>query len=276
MSQESSSGSLKDAIITLPLWGIVMLSLLCGGSLILAAWLAVTAQNDGIKGTAVQLLVILVPLTSAVIASIAIRRTSTAQIDKLINGFLEKTLLQRFSIWCKSTVPIFTAHGYPFARVSLREPVRGQSYAFYNLGWRNAELADALVGIKTNVFNFEIFTTLAVQLPAESNIKLKSESWIVTPENVSDIQDHPLLYSFFSLIQGSVNEGYMVALDFTPEPNNSNPCSGNLFISLRQKMRENFLTSSFLKRYFAEDAAIAVGVLFSEYQQSGLMPATPQ
>ena len=58
------------------------------------------------------------------------------------------------------------------------------------------------MGIKTNVFNFEIFTTLAVQLPPESDLALKSESWIVAPENVSDIQNHPLLNTFFSLIQG--------------------------------------------------------------------------
>jgi hypothetical protein len=256
----------------LPLWGIVMLALLCGGSLTLASWLAVTSQNDGIKGTAVQLLVILVPLTSAVIAAIAIRRTSTDQIDKLINGFLEKTLLQRFSIWCQSSVPIFTSHGYPFSKVKLREPVQGQSYAFYCLSWRNSNLPDALVGIKTNVFNFEIFTTLAIQIPTDSSIQLGTESWILTPDNILSIQNHPLLNSFFGIIQGSVNEGYVVAIELTSDPHSADPSSGTVTIALRQKVRENFLTSSFLKRYFAEDAAIAVGVLFSEYLQSGLIP----
>ena len=44
-------------------------------------------------------------------------------------------------------------------------------------------------------------------------------------------------------------------------------------ISFRQKLRENFLSSPFLKRYFTEDAAIAVGVLYKEWlaMKNGVM-----
>lgn len=277
MSQDSapSSNGLKDAIITLPIWAIVMVALLCGGSLVLAMWLTVTSKNDGIKATSVQLLVLLVPLTSAVIASIAVRRTSTAQIDKLINNFLERTVLQRLTLMCSQSTNHFTLYGYPFSKVTLRESVNGQSYAYYHLFWKISHYPKALIGIKTNVFNFEIFTTLPIKIPKDNGYIFTKESWLINQQNIEVIQNHRILSHFFGLIQGSANEGYVVALELQPQNSDFSNLTGNLSIALRQKVRENFLTSPFLKRYFAEDAAIAVGVLFSEYQKSGLMPSAP-
>ena len=277
MSQDSSpaSNGLKDAIITLPIWAIVLIAILCGGSLVLAMWLTVTSKNDGIKATSVQLLVFLVPLTSAVIASIAVRRTSTAQIDKLINNFLEKTVLQRLTLMCSQSTNHFTLYGYPFSKVTLRESVNGQSYAYYQLFWKISNHPTALIGIKTNVFNFEIFTTLTIKIPTNHIYRFTKESWLINQQNIEVVQNHPILSHFFGLIQGSANEGYVVALELQPQNSDFSNLTGNLSIALRQKVRENFLTSPFLKRYFAEDAAIAVGVLFSEYQKSGFMPSAP-
>lgn len=270
--QPTSTSSLRDAIVTLPAWGIVMIAMLSVGSLVLAVWLAATTNSDGIKGTAVQLLVILIPLVSAVIASVAIRRTSTDQIDRLINGFLEKTVLKRFENWCSSSVQIFTENGYPFSKVELREPAQGRSYAFYKLHWRGSSNFPAVVGIKTNVYNFEVFSEVDLYLLPDSSPSFQSESFAITREQLESVQKHPVLSRFFGLIQGSVNEGYEVRIGLAKIKPEVSPATCSMSISIRQKVRENFLTSPFLKRYFAEDAVIAVGVLFSEYQKSGLMP----
>lgn len=271
-TQPTGANSLKDAIVTLPTWGIALIALLCTGSLALASWLAMTATNDGIKATSVQLLVFMVPLTSAVIASMAIRRTSTKQIDRLITGFLEQTIFQRFETWCSQpSKAIFTDHGYPFSSVKLREPTQGLSYAHFIFKWRDFENESAIVGIKTNVFNFEIFSRLELHLPHTHSATPLRENLVIDRTRLKETENHQILSSFIGLIQGSVNEGYDVKIEFSPVAEKHDHPVIAMRISLRQKVRENFLTSPFLKRYFAEDAAIAIGVLFSEFRTSGFM-----
>ncbi|MDR2154272.1 MAG: hypothetical protein LBE78_04505 [Burkholderiaceae bacterium] len=151
--------SLKDIIVTLPGWGLAAIAGLCLFSLALAVGLIGLSNSDNVKGYSVQLLVILVPLGSAVIAGIAIRRTSTQQIDRLVTGFLEQTLLKRFQIHCDYS-PVSSARVYPFHAVTLVEPCRGTSYAVYQLDWRTRgnglPRSPALIGVKCNVFNFEL------------------------------------------------------------------------------------------------------------------------
>jgi hypothetical protein len=268
----ANSNGLRDAIITLPVWGITTIGLFSFGALAVSIWLIATTKDEIIKGAAAQLLVVLVPLVTAVVASVAVRRTSTAQIDRLINGFLEKTILERFEMWCRSPVQIFTETGYPFASVQLREPAQGRSYAFYILRWRGVQRQPVLVGIKTNVFNFEIFSEFDLHLAKASGTTLESESFALTQLQLELARKHPVLSHFFGLIQGCLNEGYEVKVDLERHAATSTHVTGRMKISLRQKVKENFLTSPFSKRYFAEDAAIAVGVLFAEYQKSGFMP----
>ena len=80
-NQPSGANGIKDAIVTLPAWGIFLIGLLCISSLLTALWLLAFSKEDNLKGNAIQLLIVLIPLTSAVIAAIAIRRTSTRQND---------------------------------------------------------------------------------------------------------------------------------------------------------------------------------------------------
>jgi hypothetical protein len=131
---------------------------------------------------------------------------------------------------------------------------------------------EAIVGIKTNVFNFEIFARISIETPNTININSAHENILITKENISTISNHPILSQFIGIIQGSASEGYEIKIEFG-NPEIREQCTNiSMHISLRQKLRENFLASPFLKRYFAEDAAIAIGVLFSEWQKSSFWP----
>jgi hypothetical protein len=154
--------------------------------------------------------------------------------------------------------------------VRLREPSDGRSYAFFEFEWAQAQprldAVPANVGIKTNVFNFEVFTTLALQPDCAPRAALADQ--VIGKGNLAQVAAHPVLRHFIGAIQGSVSEGYEVKVEFL-EPQAEGQAL-RMHLSLRQKVRENFLASPFLKRYFAEDAAIVVGVIFNEYRSSGL------
>ena len=272
-NQPSGANGIKDAIVTLPAWGIFLIGLLCISSLLTALWLLAFSKEDNLKGNAIQLLIVLIPLTSAVIAAIAIRRTSTRQIDRLVTGFLEETVLERVKSWAHP----FQRNGlsdfiYPFSDVKLVSPTQNRSYAYFSFRWREMPQHEAIVGIKTNVFNFEIFARISIETPNTININSAHENILITKENISTISNHPILSQFIGIIQGSASEGYEIKIEFG-KPEIKEQCTNiSMHISLRQKLRENFLASPFLKRYFAEDAAIAIGVLFSEWQKSSFWP----
>ena len=272
-NQPSGANGIKDAIVTLPAWGIFLIGLLCISSLLTALWLLAFSKEDNLKGNAIQLLIVLIPLTSAVIAAIAIRRTSTRQIDRLVTGFLEETVLERFKSWAhplqRNGLSDFI---YPFSDVKLVSPTQNRSYAYFSFRWREMPQHEAIVGIKTNVFNFEIFARISIETPNTININSAHENILITKENISTISNHPILSRFIGIIQGSASEGYEIKIEFG-KPEIKEQCTNiSMHISLRQKLRENFLASPFLKRYFAEDAAIAIGVLFSEWQKSSFWP----
>lgn len=132
-NQPSGANGIKDAIVTLPAWGIFLIGLLCISSLLTALWLLAFSKEDNLKGNAIQLLIVLIPLTSAVIAAIAIRRTSTRQIDRLVTGFLEETVLERFKSWAhplqRNGLSDFI---YPFSDVKLVSPTQNRSYAYFS------------------------------------------------------------------------------------------------------------------------------------------------
>ncbi len=264
MDNGSQKNSLQDAIITLPLWAVVILALISGVSLVVSLLVAVISTNNEVKKTAIQLMLVLVPLSSAVIAAIAVRRTSTAQIDRLITSFLEKTILHRFEKWCKSSYGVST-YSYPFSSVKLIEPTDGRSYAYFDLLWRELPNKMTRIGIKANVFNFEVFTTLELF----TNLSCQSDV-IVNKNNLDHILQDKVLKHFIGVIQGSIDEGYEIKVQYL-EPKSSSEGNSILPVhfSFRQKVRENFLTSPFLKRYFAEDAVIIVSVLHNEYTNSG-------
>ena len=267
--------TIKDAIVTLPGWGIAAIAAIGLLSLGVALWTGVTSSNENIKTAAIQLLLVLVPLASAIVAAIAVRRTSTRQIDRLVTGFLEKTILEKFQQWCESPHGV-SIYPYPFQSVRLEHPTGGRSYGYFIFSWSGASRAsDARVGVKTNVFNFEVFSSLPIQIERNKIDPDFFKSCIVNQGNVGQVASHPVLKDFIGTIQGSVNEGYEVKIAFDAGRSDKQSSQTLMHVSLRQKVRENFLASPFLKRYFAEDAAIVIGVLFNEYRASAWFPPAP-
>jgi len=271
-AQPSTQGvSFRDVIVTLPTWGIGLITALWTLSMALAISVFFIPTLTAFHNTSFQFLIILIPLGSALVAAIGIRRTSTDQIDRLIRRFLEVTILHRFDSWCKSaqTVRSFGLQ-FPFDRVELLNKHDNNSYAYFQFSKDNHP--PRIVGIKTNVFNFEIFTTIPLSELAFSETPVKT---VLTQESMDDekyarLAQHPVFQKFMGIIQGSLNEGYEIKLEILP---NADTRVSTLHVSLRLRLRENFLSSPYFKRYLAEDAAIAVGVLFIEYGQSGLQPA---
>lgn len=247
--------------MTLPLPAIVAMTLLLVGGLAASVWAALSG-DEHLRDLAKQLVVVELPLLVAVIAAIGIRRSSSHEIDRLVSRFLDVVILERLTIACRDH-----AQGrYPFKSVKLDKPSRGRSYAFYTLGWATLPHAPVQVGVKMNIFNIEVLADLPLRLPAGAPPIREVETFLVDRHSLGKIAEHPLLQSFQGVIQGSIEEGYAVRLTLR----HGNDGQAELHVSLRQKLGDNILSSPYLKRYFAEDIAIVVGVLFDEWHQSGL------
>lgn len=265
MRSESSSGTsrpnLSDVIMTLPLPAVVAMTLLLVGGLAASVWAALSG-NEHLRDLAKQLVVVELPLLVAVIAAIGIRRSSSHEIDRLVSRFLDVVIRERLAIACRDH-----ADGrYPFKSVKLNQPSRGRSYAYYTLDWASLPHAPVQVGVKMNIFNIEVLADLPLRLPAAAAPARPVETFLVDRASLGKIADHTLLQSFQGVIQGSVEEGYAVRLTLRHGADGR----ADLHVSLRQKLADNILSSPYLKRYFAEDIAIVVGVLFDEWHQSGL------
>ena len=115
---------------------------------------------------------------------------------------------------------------------------------------------------KSNVFNIEIAFTLHLATPP---LGLEGSSYPLSfasdpPGDGWDAAGKPLTALVRHTIYGSLAEGYRVWVQADTE----DETGLRVTYTLRQKLRENFLTSPYLRRYFSEDAAIATYFFFSE------------
>lgn len=257
------SNGLHDVIVTLPVAAIVSLCII-----VLAAMgisIAVLLRGpDTLQAPAGQALVVLLPMLFAIAAAIGIRRTSTKQIDELVARFLERSVLDRLRLACHDHANT----GYPFLRADLIQRACGRSYASYQLDWADGFAAPARVDVKMNVFNVELIAELLID-PSALKINVESNVELIDRASLNRIKENPLLRSFQASLQGSVEEGYAIRIGIHPQGEKF----AKLQFSLRQKMEEHFLASPFLKRYFAEDLAIVIGVIYNELRDSGLRTA---
>lgn len=264
----SSTSGLHEVILTLPRPAVAGLAVLLLTGAIAAAWMATTSTTQSLQEVAKSVLLVLLPMLVIVAAAIGIRRTSTHQVDQLVTAFLERTVLQRFELACTH----HEAHPYPFSEVALARRTFGRSYADFRLSancprcQQRPELPlppPATVWVKMNVINFEVGTTLRLAWRGALPPNALFDRQTITP-----VFEHPLLRALSMTIQGSVEEDYKVRVLF--EPDGDSHVQAHL--SFRQKLRDHFLGSPFLKRYYAEDAVILVGVLFRELLKAGLLP----
>ncbi len=258
--------SLHDTIVTLPVAAIVGLSLFV--LLAMAAAVALMLRGpDSLQGPAAQMLVVLLPMLFAVLAAIGIRRTSTRQIDELVARFLERTVLDRLELACRD----HASTGYPFRRAVLARPAGGRSYVRYHLDWADDSRPAVAVDFKMNVYNIELVTELQID-PRRLAEPIEAGVEFIDQHSLDKIRSHPLLKRFHGSLQGAVAEGYAIRIGLQPESDQLL----RLQLSLRQKMQEHFLASPYLKRYFAEDLSIAVGVIYGELLASRLQAGGSQ
>lgn len=258
----SAAAGLHEIVITLPRAAIVALGLLLAVSIGVSVWLALQGGSDGLRDLAKSVLLVLLPISVVLAAAVGIRRTSTAQVDELVTAFLDRTVDARLRLACQHR----HTHRFPFRAVTLTKPALGRSVAQYRLDWAEKRHAPADVWAKMNVINFEIGTELVLLRPQEL-----PRSSFLGPANLADVLNHPVLHRLASSVQGAIEEGYKVRAQFTAQ----SPGRIGLEISFRQKLGEHFLASPFLKRYYAEDMVILIGVLFRELDEAGLLPPPP-
>jgi hypothetical protein len=268
MSSDASSSSatspgLRDTVVTLPVAAIVALLALVLAGMGFAVWLA-AGGPDALRETGGQMLVVLLPLLFVLIAAIGVRRSSVRQIDALVSSFLDVTVRERLERWCLNQAN----NDFPFSRVDQVLFSRGQSFAGFELHWAKLRYPPARIDVKMNVFNIEIISRFALRLAAPAGAgDTPIDTRFIDRAQLGQVANDPVLRHFQSAIQGSVEEGYAVKTVLRRTPGAS---EATLDLSIRQKLRDHFLASPYLKRYFAEDIAIVVGVMFQEWHRSGL------
>lgn len=250
--------------MTLPLAAIATLAVLLVAGLTASLWTALEGPKE-LRETAGHLLVVLSPLLLAVVAAIGVRRTSTKEIDRLVATFLDVSVKQRLEMACLSHAD--TDFPFPFSRVELARPSNGRSYAQFRLHWAQGQRPPAHVWVKMNVINIEVVARLPVRCPDAAPGPVL-ETLFIGDHNLDVLTRHPVLRHFHGTIQGAVAEGYQIRAHLEGR----DAGHAELQLSLRQKLREHFLSSPYLKRYFAEDVTIAIGVIFSEWRTSRLAP----
>jgi len=264
----STASGLHEVIVTLPRPAIIALAVLLLAGALLSAWFAALSPQQSVQEVAKSVLLILLPMLVVIAAAIGIRRTSTTQVDQLVTAFLEETVLERFALACRH----HEEHPYPFSEVALARGTCGRSYVEFRLtsDCRRCQqhpqrplAPPATVWVKMNVINFEVGSSVRLVWR-----KPQPQDKLFDRANLAEVFGHPLLSALKMTIQGSVEEDYKVRAVFEPT------ADGHLLahLSFRQKLRDHFLASPFLKRYYAEDATILVGVLFSELSKAALLP----
>lgn len=265
-SSASSQHSLQEIIVTLPRWAVGGLLTFLAAAVGVAIWVALNGTSDKQRELATSLLLVLVPTAVAVAAAVGVRRSSTDQVDELVTHFLEHTVLSRLNLACEH----HNRHPFPFKSARLEVPTLKRSFAEFKLAWATHPLPDVQVQVKMNVVNLEIMTGLVLQLPAELR-DTSPQDLLVDHAQVQRLLDHPIARHLAGALQGAIEEGYVVRLLFGPVRDGR----VTLNVSVRQKLETHFLASPYLKRYFAEDATIFIGWLFTELAEHDLLlPAT--
>ena len=143
------------------------------------------------------------------------------------------------------------------------------SFCYFHLFDDGGRRFDVLV--KSNIFNFElVFNLHLAQRPAGLTAPMAVASydqsalsqWAVVVEN-------PLMSLASGTMYGSLSEGYTVHLDAVDIDDGV-----RVTYRLRQRTQSNFLTTPYLRRYFAEDAAIAAYYLYAEALASNTIAVT--
>lgn len=269
MDQSGSVSPLRDTLLALPRWaaytavGLLVLGVIAGIGL-----LALPGLDEALHATGGQLLVVCLPVLSVAIGVLGASRSSTERIDAMVADYLRGTLKDKLQIYMlHDDAGGLRRSPFPplFGRMDQHYREELTSYCYYRFFDAQARRFDVMV--KSNVFNFEVSMRLQLRaMPAGI-----TRDHLSHPYNYHGLgdwpgaQDNPLVNLIPGCVHGSLAEGYTVYLDADPDG-----AGMSLNLRLRQKLQENFLTSPYLRRYFAEDAAIVAYVFFAEAFGAGL------
>ncbi len=263
MESAGSDSPLRDTLLALPRWtAYTAIGLLACGVLTGIALLAAPGLEDALRGTGGQLLVVCLPVLSVAVGVLGASRTRTERIDALVADYLRQTLKEKLRIYLVREAAASPRRApFPplFERMEQHCREELTSFCAYRFFDANGRRFDLLV--KSNVYNFELSMRLHLRrLPTGV-----TAAHLGSPDNYQDLEEwpraqgNPLVNLVPSVVHGSLAEGYTIYVDADPAGEGM-----VLRLKLRQKLRENFLTSPYLRRYFAEDAAIAAHVFYSE------------
>lgn len=263
MESAGSDSQLRDTLLALPRWtAYTAIGLLACGVLTGTALLALPGLEDTLRSAGGQLLVVCLPVLSVAVGVLGASRSGTERIDALVADYLRQTLRDKLHIYLLRDAAE-NARQAPFAPIfeHMEQLYREElaSYCIYRFHDAQGRRFDLLV--KSNVYNFELSMRLQLsRLPQDV-----TPDHLGSPDNYHGLEDwpraqtNPLVNLVPSVVHGSLAEGYTLSVEAEPAGEGM-----VLNLKLRQKLRENFLTSPYLRRYFAEDAAIAAHVFYSE------------
>ncbi len=259
---ERSDSPLRDSLLALPTWAAyTAIGLLSGGVAVGLALLLAPGMDDTLRSAGGQLLVVSLPVLSVAIGVLGASWSRTERIDELVADYLRKTVGDKLEAYL---LPSKTGQEGPFpplfARMERDFRKDITSYCHYHLYDKGGRRFDLLV--KSNIFNIEVSLGLRLGAPPPGF----TPALAAQPNNFNSLADwpaasaHPLVNLAPLTLHGCLAEGYTLYVD------------GDLLhdgglkvnVRLRQKLEDNFLTSPYLRRYFAEDAAIAAYFFYAE------------
>jgi hypothetical protein len=265
MDQKDSPSPLSDNLLALPRWAVwATLGLLALGVASGFTFLIVPNLNDALRSAGGSLLVISLPALALSIGLLGGSWARTERIDAMTARYLYHTVgnkLESHLVGQTSDTSLSgsTSDTPLFVRMERRAEKKTTSFCYYSLFDDKNRRFDIFA--KSNVFNFEIAMALHLDtVPATFTADMPRITYQLSSQDEWPAPSaNPLVDLVSSTLYGSLSEGYSILIDAR---------IGNdgvrVVYQLRQKLQSNFLTSPYLRRYFAEDAAIACHALYEE------------
>jgi hypothetical protein len=274
MDSNDLQSTLTDNLLVLPRWatgsavGLLAAGVLTGLALLLAPHLASPLRTAG-----GDLLVVSLPTLALTIGLLGTSWARTERIDLMIDRYLRGTVgdklearlvgdrLEARTVRDKGVARESRPYPSLFVRMERHSRKELTSYCVYRLFDDQGRRFD--IYVKSNVFNFEVGICLHLTArSARSELSTGPHKTIIRSldDKWSDHVKHPLVELVGGTLYGSLAEGYSVYVNATPEAHGG----WCVMYTLRQKLENNFLTSPYLRRYFAEDASIASYFFYAE------------
>jgi hypothetical protein len=259
----SDSPSARDNLIALPKWAVAAaLSLLSAGAVAGALLLVIPGLTPAVRDAGGRLLFVSLPVLALGIVGVGASRARTERIDAMVGRFLRHTVARKFRAYLVRPNNDAEASG-PYAglfeQMTCTSRAGADSYCYYEF----TDVQGRVFGVtvKSNVYNFEFDAVLEfVNAPAGYQSPTSEETLhVASLADWPSAATHPLVAVASAAIYGSLAEGYAILIDAR-----SDEASIRVSYRFRQKMQTNFLLSPYLRRYFAEDAAIALYFFYKE------------